>query len=182
MEQLKAAENKQPVATQKQEVVMPAAVSMAASVPDIKPVDNMEPDLNSSTDFFSFKKKIVEPDNSVLTGQSGVTLQPAAMSVSGNQTVTSTAINQPFSLGDGALPNSQPMQTGISADLMTGTMMSSQQQLQQQQQMLMKQQQLKQQQMMKQLQRQQQQFQRQQQQQLQQLHQQLQQPEAQVTC
>lgn len=157
------------------------------SDPDGLQVDTAEDELNSSTDFFSFKKK----DN--VRDQSDVQTD---LTETGPQYELSTQeSNQLYNQGNAGLQpqqisyssGTQPFQTGIQSypDMMTGSLMPSAQQLQQQQQQLLqRQQQVKQQQLMKQLQRQQQQFQRQQQQLHQQLQQQFQQPvmpEAQVS-
>lgn len=152
---------------------------------DVLQADSAEDELNSSTDFFSFKKK----DN--VGDQSGVQTD---LTQTGSQSeLSAQENNQLYNQGTAGLQPqqisaSQPYQTGTQSypDMMTGSMMPSAQQLQQQQQqqqqLLQRQQQVKQQ-LMKQLQRQQQQFQRQQQQLQQQLQQQFQQPvmpEAQV--
>ena len=147
--------------------------------------EQAEDELNSSTDFFSFKKKDASRDQSadIQTGllQSGQTQQTSLPQTGSLQMgmqpdfTTSVGIQSTQSK---TLPlDSQQNQTGISSfpDMATGSLMSNAQQLQQQQ-LLQRQQQMKQQQLMKQVQRQQQMFQRQQQQFQQQLQQQLQQP------
>lgn len=186
---MKSAENRQSQVMQKD--FLSAPVSKPVDVVDSKPTETVEDELNSSTDFFSFKKKEKEPDSSTLTGlQSSTQLQPVLSSPSITQSgqVSAGTQQQGIVQSTGSQQVSQPLQTGslvAGADLLGDSVVSNAQQLQQQQQMLQRQQQLKQQQVMKQIQRQQQQFQRQQQQQLQQLQQQLQQPiapEAQVGC
>ncbi|KAL4240109.1 factor 1 [Mactra antiquata] len=167
--------------------------------------DSAEDELNSSTDFFSFKKK----DSSATKDQTGsqsmqqqMPSQPAAPQTSllqqqqmGAQSVypqTSLQTDIPAqipsqqiqgqnmnqSLPATIMPGTQQLPTGtqVYPDMMTSPLVSSAHQLQQQQQLIQRQQQLKQQQLMKQLQRQQQQFQKQQQQIQQQMQQQLQQP------
>ncbi|WAQ95521.1 FBF1-like protein, partial [Mya arenaria] len=160
-----------------------------------QPATGGEDELNSSTDFFSFKKKepVMSTGETQSGNQNGLQLStgfPSELQTglqSGLQSTylppPSTASSQPDYLAGNLQPQgfqagSLQLQTGsqVYPDLMTGSMMTNAQQTQQQQQQMMRQQQLKQQQMMKQIQRQQQQFQKQQQQQLQQIQQQFMQP------
>ncbi|XP_052266250.1 fas-binding factor 1-like isoform X2 [Dreissena polymorpha] len=159
------------------------------SLDTFPPTTAAEDELNSSTDFFSFKKKDPEPPSS--SAYNATIGSPSANAYQNGFPPEAQNVLQPLSIFGSlqqqqqqtTLPfmsqvGNQNIQTGLQSfpDMSTGLLMSSGQQLQQQQQMLQRQQQLRQQQVMKQIQRQQQQFQRQQQQQLQQLQQQLMQP------
>jgi len=159
------------------------ALSMPAT--GTQQTGNNEDELNSSTDFFSFKKKDPAVSSSVTQSgdQSIFQFGMQTGNTTGVQSTSSPPSTMPFSFDSGSLSmasaqaGNQQFLTGSQGfpEMMTGPIVTSSQQ-QQQQQMLMRQQQAKQQQMMKQLQRQQQQFQKQQQQQLQQLQQQFMQP------
>lgn len=195
LEQLKAVqppEQQQPTGGMQQFSMQTTPVTSSGQ--EVPNTEQPEDELNSSTDFFTFKKKDIKDQSGLLpsgTPQTGLLLSSTPQTGLPHTGVQSDFTTQAGLQSSQALSypsSSQQFQTGTQSfpDLMTGSMMSSAQQLQQQQQqqqMLQRHQQIKQQQFMKQLQRQQQMFQRQQQQLQQQLHQQLQQPlipEAQV--
>ncbi|XP_053392988.1 fas-binding factor 1 homolog [Mercenaria mercenaria] len=190
LEQLKALpsaeqQQQQPVSGMQQSAIQTSPVPHSGQqVPQTEPVED---ELNSSTDFFSFKRKDNNREESAnlqtalpQTGTVQTSLPQTGSIQTGMQYDIQGQAGFQSSQGMSYPSSSQQLQTGTPSlpDMMTGSIMTGAQQLhqQQQQQLLQRQQQMKQQQLMKQMQRQQQMFQRQQQQFQQQLQQQLQQP------
>lgn len=166
MEQLQADEPQRSVpAPTRTAPVIPPPVDTFSKIPD----EPETTDLNSSTDFFSFKKR----DSSTPADAQASVFSQADYRIPEPEPMA----EKPAFLTAGPQSVGQTIATDslMNTNLYTGMTLSATQPSPQQQ-TLLRQQQLKQQQMMKQLQQQQQQFRRQQQQQLQQLQQQLQQP------